>query len=173
MPDSLAPALDVSGIDFRSLPIGDLTRGGAALLLFVNEECPTSALTMRNLGPLCAGWQQAGLSCTAIFEDPLDVAIRTARKCGWTGRVVSQAPPYDTSRDYGLVSVPTTFLLDGSGGIRGRVTGWDQPALAGLIADAAALTDANLQSPAATQPLLKPGCSSKAALDPELVAATD
>jgi hypothetical protein len=168
-----APALDVSGIDFRSLSIGELTGGGAALLLFVNEECPTSALTMRNLGPLCAGWQQGGLSCTAIFEDPLEVAIRTARRCGWTGRVAAQAAPYDTSRDYGLISVPTAFLVDGSGGIRARVTGWDQPALTALIADAAALTNASLAPPAPTQPLTKPGCSSKAALDPELAAAID
>jgi hypothetical protein len=172
VPD-VAPPLEVTGIDPEPPAVGDLVAGGAALLLFVSEECPTSALTMRNLGPLCPGWQQAGLSCTAIFEDPLDVAIRTARKCGWTGRVVSQAPPYDTSRNYGLVSVPTTFLLDQSGGIQVRVTGWDQPSLTSLIGRAGELTGASLDAPAVAAPLTKPGCSSKAALDPELAAALD
>ncbi len=154
MPDAgpaSAPALNVSGIDFGSLSIGDLTGGGGALLLFVNEECPTSAMTMRNLGPLCADWQRAGLSCTAIFEDPLEVAIRTARRCGWTGRVAAQAAPYDTSRDYGLVSVPTAFLVDGAGSIRARVTGWDHAALTDLIAAAGALTNTTLTAPAPTR----------------------
>jgi AhpC/TSA family len=176
VPDSgpaSAPALNVSGIDFGSLSVGELTGGGAALLLFVNEECPTSAMTMRNLGPLCADWQRAGLSCTAVFEDPLDVAIRTARRCGWTGRVAAQAAPYDTSRDYGLISVPTAFLVDGAGSIRARVTGWDHGALTDLIVAAGALTNTTLTAPAPTEPLTKPGCSSKAALDPEIAAAMD
>jgi AhpC/TSA family len=172
VPD-LAPPLAVTGLDPEPPAIGDLVAGGAALLLFVSEECPTSALTMRNLGPLCAGWQRAGLSCTAVFEDPLEVAIRTARKCGWTGRVVSEAPPYDTSRNYGLVSVPTTFLLDRSGCIQDRVTGWDQPSLTSLIGRGGELTGASLDAPPVTAPLTKPGCSSKAALDPELAAAVD
>jgi hypothetical protein len=172
-PGSAAPAIDVSGIGPEPPRIDGLTARGAALLLFVNEECPTSALAMRNLGPLAREWQQAGLTCTAIFEDPLDVAIRVARRCGWSGEVASQKPPYDTSRAYGLISVPTAFLVDQHGQVRQRITGWDQPAYAELVADAAVLTAAQLTAPEAAEPLRKPGCSSKAALDPELAAAVD
>ena len=87
-----APALSVRGTGLGEVTIGALTAGGAALLLFVNEECPTSAMAMRRLGPLCPAWQEAGLSATAVFEDPLDIAIRIARRLGWTGRVASAGP---------------------------------------------------------------------------------
>jgi AhpC/TSA family len=168
-----APELAVTGIDQEPVTVRGLIAGGAALLLFVNEDCPTSALAMRNLGPLCLGLEHAGLSCTAVFEDRLEVAIRVARRCGWTGRVVSQSAPYATSRAYGVVSVPTAFLVSRGGQIATRVTGWDQPALAGLIQEASAMTGRPLTAPPATEPLRKPGCSSKAAIDPELAAAME
>jgi hypothetical protein len=170
---STAPALSVTGVDPEPVTIEGLTARGAAFLLFVNEDCPTSAMAMRNLGPLWRGWEQAGLSCTAVFEDPLEVAIRVARRCGWTGRVVSQSPPYGSSRAYGVVSVPTAFLISDTGQIVNSVTGWDQPALAELIHQAAAITGQNLTAPPGAEPLRKPGCSSKAAIDPELAAAMD
>jgi hypothetical protein len=166
-----APALLVRGTAADAVTIAGLAAGGAALLVFVSEECPTSAMALRRLGPLCQSWAQGGLASLAIFEDPLEVAIRVARRLGWTGQVVSQDPPYPTSRGYGLVSVPTAVLVDRAGRIAGSVTGWDQPSLAGLLATAGELTGAAIAVPEATGPLLKPGCSSKAAIDPELVAA--
>jgi hypothetical protein len=169
----MAPSLSVSGVSPEPVTVRSLTAGGCALLLFVNEECPTSALAMRKLGPLCQGWEIAGLSCTAVFEDPLEVAIRVARRCGWTGRVVSQPPPYQTSRAYGLSSVPTAFLIDGGGQITNSATGWDQTAITGLIHQAATITRNALAIPEPEGPLRKPGCSSKAALDPAIAAAMD
>ncbi len=166
-----APALRVHGISPGEVSVTDLTAGGCALLVFVSEECPTSAMALRNLGPFCPGWAEAGLSSTAVFEDPLDVAIRVTRRLGWTGSVVSEDPPYETSRAYQLVSVPTAVLVDRDGTLAGSVAGWDQPALAALIGKAAALLHTRLAVPHATEPLRKPGCSSKAAMDPELVAA--
>jgi putative SOS response-associated peptidase YedK len=67
-------------------------------------------LALRKLGPLCPGWQAAGLTAAAVFEDPLDVALRVARRLGWAGLVLSQAPPYATSRAYGLAAVPTGLV---------------------------------------------------------------
>src|SRR5215470_18829398 len=124
-----APPLSVAGVDPAVVGLDDLT----ARVVFVSEECPTSAMALRALGPLCAGWQAAGLTAAAIFEDPLDVALRVARRLGWTGRVLSQPPPYLASRAYGLLSVPTTVLVGRDQAIEGRVVGWDQPQLAGLI----------------------------------------
>ncbi len=129
-------------------------------------------MALRNLGPLCRGWEQAGLAVTAIFEDPLDVAIRVARKVGWTGRVVSQEPPYETSLAYGLLAVPTTVLVDRAGVVAGSVVGWDQPGIAAVIEQARTLLGtAALELPPPVEPLRKPGCSSKAAMDPEVAAA--
>src|SRR5256886_16547844 len=117
-----APALAVRGTGPGEVTIGGLTAGGCALLLFVNEDCPTSAMAMRRLGPLCRAWQEAGLTASAVFEDPLEVAVRVARRLGWAGGVVSEDPPYETSRAYQLVSVPTAGLVDPAGTIAGSVT---------------------------------------------------
>jgi hypothetical protein len=168
-----APALSVSGLTPDPVTVQSLAEGGCALLLFVNEECPTSARALRELGPLCDDWEKAGLSCTAVFEDPLEVAIRVGRRQGWSGRIVSQSPPYQTSRDYGLVSVPMAFLIDRGGQITSRVTGWDHPEMTLLIEQAAAITGTTLAIPEAREPLRKPGCSSKAALDPAIAAAME
>src|SRR5215469_11159489 len=169
----LAPELSVSGLAAQPETIRSLAAGGCALLLFVNEECPTSALAMRRLGPVCQGWESAGLSCTAIFEDPLEVAIRVARRNGWTGRVVSQPAPYQTSRAYGLVSVPAAFLIGRTGQVTDSVTGWDQPGIARLIQRAGTITGTTLAIPESSEPVRKPGCSSKAALDPDIAAAME
>src|SRR5215831_10135736 len=163
MQSQRAPTLSVAGVDPAVVGLDDLTGRGAALLVFVSEECPTSAMAMRALGPLCAGWEAAGLTAAAIFEDPLDVALRVARRLGWTGRVLSQPPPYQASRAYGLLSVPTAVLVGRDHAIEGTVVGWDQPGLAELIRQAGQMlgragtagTDAALAQPPATDPLLK------------------
>src|SRR5215470_4276625 len=170
-PPPTASALSVRGPAPGEVTLAGLTAGGCALLLFVSEECPTSAMALRRLGPLCRAWEEAGLTGAAIFEDPLEVAVRVARRLGWTGRVASEEPPYETSRAYQLVSVPTVVLVDRAGQIAGSVTGWDHAALAELVGEAGMLLGAGLAIPEAAEPLLKPGCSSKAAIDPELAAA--
>jgi hypothetical protein len=166
-----APELAVRGTGPGEITVGGLTARGGALLVFVSEHCPTSALALRRLGPLCPAWAQAGLAAVAIFEDPLDVAIRTARRLGWTGQVAAQEPPYPASRAYQVATVPTTVLVDRGGMVAGTVTGWDQRALAGLLHEAGHGLGAAFAAPPQAEPLSKPGCSSKAAIDPDLAAA--
>jgi hypothetical protein len=170
-PGSAAPALSVRGLGQEQPGIAGLTAGGAALLVFVSEECPTSAHALRSLGGLCASWQQAGLGVAAVFEDPLEVAVRVARRLSWGGGVLSEDPPYETSRDYRLASVPTFVLVDSGGIVAGTATGWDHAAVAGLVGRASDLLGTGLAVPPPAEPLLKPGCSSKSAIDPELAAA--
>ena len=166
-----APELSVHGTGPAAVTIAGLTAGGCALLVFVSEHCPTSALALRRLGPLCPAWARAGLTAIAIFEDPLDVAIRTARRLGWAGQVAAQEPPYPASRDYRLSTVPTAVLVGRGGLLGGSVAGWDQRALTALLGAAGTQLGTELAVPSGAGPLTKPGCSSKAALDPELVAA--
>src|SRR4029077_9781303 len=142
-----APPLSVRGLGPDEVTIASLAADGAALLLFVNEDCPTSAMALRRLGPLCPAWQEGGLSATAVFEAPLEIAARTPRRLGWAGRVASEDPPYETSRAYGLVSVPTAVLVDRAGTVAGTVTGWDHAALVALIEQAGALLGAGLAAP--------------------------
>src|SRR5579859_3086894 len=116
-----APELPVHGTGLAPVTLGGLTAGGAALLVFASEHCPTSALALRRLGPLCPAWAAAGLIAVAIFEDPLDVAIRTARRLGWAGQVAAQEAPYPASHAYRLVSVPTAVFVGRNGRVAGTV----------------------------------------------------
>jgi hypothetical protein len=73
---SAAPALSVTGVDAEPVTIDGLTAGGAAFLLFVNEDCPTSAMAMRRLGdPELAAAMEAGSN-----EDELEEMFEQ----GWT-----------------------------------------------------------------------------------------
>src|SRR5262249_59198160 len=92
-----APPLTVRGPGAGEVTIAGLTVGGCALLLFVSEECPTSAMALRRLGPLCRAWEEAGLTSTAVFEDPLEVAVRVARRLGWAGGGAPPGPPAGAS----------------------------------------------------------------------------
>src|SRR5262252_8016100 len=116
---SPAPELAVHATAPTAVTIAGLTAGGCALLVFVSEHCPTSALALRRLGPLCQAWARAGLTALAIFEDPLDVAIRTARRLGWNGQVAADDPPYPASRAYRVAAVPTTVLVGRDGVLAG------------------------------------------------------
>src|SRR5579859_913649 len=168
---SPAPQLHVHGTGTAAVTLAGLTAGGTALLVFVSEHCPTSALALRRLGPLCPAWARGGLTAIAIFEDPLELAIRAARRLGWAGQVAAQDPPYPASRAYGLATVPTAVLVGGDGMVTGTVAGWNQRAIGALLGEARATLHADLPGPPDAEPLIKPGCSSKAALDPELAAA--
>ena len=85
-----APELSVRAVSAGDASLARLVAGGAGLLLFVSEECPTSALALRRLGPLVEAWAGAGLRAVAVFEDPFEVATRTARRLGWMGPAVSE-----------------------------------------------------------------------------------
>lgn len=169
--DIEAPEITAKGLGLSDTTLADLVTDGPALLLFVSEECPTSALALRRLAPLCESWQRAGLEPVAIFEDPLEVAARVARRLNWGGRVLAEGAPYATSRAYRLESVPTAVLVGQDRRLHRRVVGWDQPALSGLLEEAAGLLGAELERPSDEPPLMKPGCASKATLDPEIAAA--
>ena len=166
-----APEVEADGVGPGRVSLADLVRPGAALLLFVSEECPTSAMALRRLGPLCEAWRRAGLNPVAIFEDPLEVAVRLGRRLRWGGTVLAEQAPYATSRAYGLESVPTAVLVDGEQRVVGSVVGWDHAGLAQLVEKAARLLGSELDGPPGDAPRHKPGCASKAALDPELAAA--
>jgi peroxiredoxin len=152
-----APEFSLPSVSGDPVRLADLQDGGRALLLFVSEECPTSVMTLRRLGPIVAELTAAGVRVAAVFEDPLEVAARTARRASFPGVVLSEPAPYEVSRAYSLESLPTAVLVDRSGRQTGRVVGWDAAGLRALLS--VPVTD--------EPPLRKPGCAAKNTYDPE------
>jgi peroxiredoxin len=150
-----APEFTLPSVTGGSLRLGELHAEGPALLLFVSEECPTCTLTLRRLAPVVSELTAAGLTIAAVFEDPLEVAARVARRTGFAGTVLAEPAPYEVSAAYELVSLPTGVLIDQTGQETARVVGWDADALGGLLS--VSLTD--------EAPRRKPGCAAKNTYD--------
>ncbi len=158
-----APEFTLASVSGGTLGLAELHSGGPALLLFVSEECPTCTLTLRRLGPVMPALAASGLTVAAVFEDPLEVAARVARRTGFTGTILSEPAPYEVSAAYELVSLPTIVLVDRSGQQIGRVVGWDAQALQELL-------NVSLPDEAPTR---KPGCAAKNTYDAESLRALD
>jgi peroxiredoxin len=158
-----APEFSLPSVTGGSVRLAELHADGPALLLFVSEECPTSTLTLRRLAPLIPQLTDAGLRVATVFEDPLEVAARVARRTGMPGVVLSEPAPYDVSRAYDLVSLPTTVVIDRDGRETDRVVGWDADGLGALLG----------VSVTGEPPLRKPGCAAKNTYDAETLRALD
>ncbi|HUA49437.1 MAG TPA: redoxin domain-containing protein [Solirubrobacteraceae bacterium] len=158
-----APEFSLASVAGGSVRLAELHADGPALLLFVSEECPTCTLTLRRLAPAVPSLLGTGLRVAAVFEDPLEVAARVARRTGFGGLVLAEPSPYDVSRAYGLVTLPTAVLVDRDGRESARVVGWDAEALQSLLS--VPLTE--------EPPLRKPGCAAKNTYDAETLRALD
>ncbi len=166
----LAPDFELTSTGSGATRLTDLRASGPAILVFVSEECPTSTLALRRLAPVATGLVESGIVVMPIFEDAPEIAARVARRTGWPGPVLSEPPPYETSRAYRLESLPTTVLVDRDGRIVSTVVGWDRDDLNALLAAATALVDAPAPSLTDEPPLRKPGCGAKNSYDPETIA---
>lgn len=158
-----APEFTLPSVTGGSLRLAELHADGPALLLFVSEECPTCTLTLRRLAPVVPELTAAGLTIAAVFEDPLEVAARVARRTGFAGTVMSEPAPYEVSGAYELASLPTMVLVDRSGEQIGRVVGWDADGLESLLPVSLPLDP----------PRRKPGCAAKNTYDAASLRALD
>lgn len=168
-----APSFELPSTTGGSAGVDDLVAGGSGLVVFAAEECPTCALALRRLAPIVPALRDAGVGIAVVFEDPLDVAARVARDTRFRGTVLAEAAPYDTSRAYGLESLPTTFLLDRDASVAGAVVGWDAGGLGALVRRACAAVGAPAPDITEERPRTKPGCAAKSTYDEELLALVE
>jgi peroxiredoxin len=171
-PVAAAP-FELPSVSGGLISLDDLTAAGSAVVLFVAEECPTCAMTLRRLSGTARTLARAGVQVAAVFEDPLEVAARTARRTGFPATVLSEPAPYEVSAAYELQSVPTTLLVDPAGNVIRRVIGWDRDELDELIGQAWASCPGPPPRVVADDPPRKPGCAAKSTYDAETLAALD
>jgi peroxiredoxin len=168
-----APDFRLSSVAGGPLALTDLYSSGPALLVFASEECPTCGLALRRLTPLVEPLSRLQIASAVIYEDPLEVAARAARRAGFPGAVLSEPPPYDVSRSYELVSLPTTVLVDGDGKLAERVVGWDAARLDVLLEQACRMVAAPALRVTREPPQRKPGCAAKSTLDAQTLLLID
>jgi peroxiredoxin len=152
--DTPAPAFELASTGAGRVSLADVLAPGPAVVMFVTDDCPTCELALRRAAA-------AGAALTVVCEADPAAAARLAHRTGFTGAMLSEPPPYDTSRAYGLEAVPTTVAIAPGGAVKRAVVGWDAAALSALLR-------ADLGS---DPPLRKPGCAAKSTYDAEQLAA--
>jgi peroxiredoxin len=155
-----APEFRLSSVAGGPVRLADLCSDGPALLVFATDECPTCALTLRRLAPVAELLSRLGITTGVVFEDPLEIAARAARRAGFPGAVLCELPPYEVSRSYELESVPTTVLVD-HGKIVRRAVGWDVERLDELLEQACRAVGAPTVGVTDEPPRRKAGCAAK------------
>jgi peroxiredoxin len=170
---TVAPDFELPSVAGGPARLADLRSRGPVILVFVAEECPTSALTLRRLAPLVVTLAERQVSLVAIYEDALEVAARASRRATFAGLVLSEPAPYQVSRDYDLQSVPTSVLVDGDGTVVDRVVGWDADGLDRLLDRASRRVGAPSPRVPNEAPRRKPGCAAKSTYDADTLRLLD
>ena len=167
---AVAPHFELESTGGSPMALSSLHASAPVLLVFVEQDCPTSRMTLERLEPLRAAFESAGARIVAVHEDPVEVAARTMRRCHAGYPAVSEPPPYATSAAYEIATVPSAFLIGRDGRVLERVEGWSREDFDRI---AVRVLGDRLASVGSEPPTTKPGCSSKNVLDPALLAAAE
>jgi peroxiredoxin len=172
-PDSKAPDFSLTDTDGRAVSLASLTAMGTTLLVFVEEDCPTSRMSLSRLQSISEGLADAGVSIVAIHQNDAATSSRTMRRCRADFAALVEEQPYAVSSAFDVATVPTAYLIDRDAKVLRAVEGWctdDFNDIADAVASDAGVAAVHLGDEA---PRLKPGCASKSALDPSLWATPD
>jgi peroxiredoxin len=158
---SRAPDFNLPLVGGGSRGRADLVEPGGGILVFFKEGCPASDLVVPRLGPLARALGREARLFLAVAQDSEDAAGAYRARHGITFPVAFDEVPFRASADYGVDTVPTLFVVDGTGVIAERLVGFiksEYEALGALIEQALALGD----SPAVLErpdelPALRPG----------------
>ena len=118
-----APSFTLPDIDTAE-PVSDPWRASSAptVLAFFKATCPVCQLA----APLVEAISASGARVVAIGEDPTPTLARFRDRWGQAVPTLSEPAPYRVSDAYGLISVPSLFLVGPQGVILDAVLGWDR-----------------------------------------------
>lgn len=117
------PALALPGLDGVERPLAEAWSGENALLLIGHKTCKTTRQTLPYVDRI---WRRRapGRGVLAILQDGPEDALELRDKLGLTLPILLEADPYPLARAVSLVTVPTLFLVDREGLIRGVSEGF-------------------------------------------------
>jgi len=125
---------------------GELTIPGSGPLTLVfvfKESCVTCRLALPFVQVLHEE-AAADLTIRAIIQDDESTASRLAVELGLTFPIAIETEPWPVSESYGLLTVPTSFLVDESGEIELTSVGFSGDDLLQIAGRASAQTESRL-----------------------------
>ena len=109
-----AKAPPVPSVDFS---------GGPTALFFYKVTCPVCQMA----APAARKFEHAYRGrIVGIGQDPEDKLVAFGRQYGLGFRSIADLPPYEVSDAYGIISVPTLFLVGSDGVVLEAVASWDR-----------------------------------------------
>jgi len=113
-PGEIAPSFTLSRLDGPGTIAGP-SLGALTLLIFAKASCPTCRWAMPYVQRLHEETKGGSLAVVGIVQDDADTERAVAAELGLTFLLAHEEAPWSTADAYGLTTVPTFFLVDGSG----------------------------------------------------------
>jgi peroxiredoxin len=117
---------DMNGIAHR---LQTALKHGRVVLVFFKVSCPTCQFTFPHIQRIFANAGNGEGQLWAISQDDADDTRRFARQNGITFDMLIDEYPYDVSNAYGIVSVPTLFIIEQDGKIGMSDNGFSKASL--------------------------------------------
>jgi peroxiredoxin len=125
------------------LKIAAASRGGA-LLVFSKDDCPTCRFTLPFLQRVHEALAPRGVRIAAISQDDASRGARFASDLGISFPILIDAPAFNASRRYGVMTVPTCFLIDRDGVILRTLVGFSRKEIEAAAKDLAERSGASV-----------------------------
>ena len=120
-PGDHAPSLHLPDID-TGRAVVDPWGEGPVVLAFFKAACPVCQMT----APVVRAMAEGGARVVAVGEDPRPTLVAFRDRFDQRVPTLSESAPYRVSSAYGLVTVPTLFLVGDDGVVLDAVGGWDR-----------------------------------------------
>lgn len=125
--DTAAPAFAAVDLAGGAVKVPDDFKGRVVALRFWADWCPYCRKEMAGLQPVYARLRERGLEILAVNVAQDAATARAFVEPLGIGYPVLLDPDGATARAYGVQALPTTWLLDGRGVVRGKIVGEATP----------------------------------------------
>lgn len=155
-----APEFLLSGMDGKTYSLSSLIERGPAVVAFFKVSCPVCQFTFPFLQRIYERFGGDGVSFVAVSQDDVQATKKFCSEFDITFPMLLDEKSYPASNAYGLVTVPTIFLIESSGAVKVSSMGFvknDLEAIARELAEARKIPVNPLFRPDEKVPANKPG----------------
>jgi peroxiredoxin len=158
---NIAPGFSLKAPDNKEYSLNTLLERGPVVAAFFKISCPVCQLTFPFLERLCKRYGGDGVTFLGISQDDAKSTTKFAKEYGITFPIlIDDENGYMVSNAYGLINVPTVFLIERDGTVKVSSMGFDKKdleAIAAHLAERKKISLAPLFRPDEVVPSNKPG----------------
>jgi peroxiredoxin len=120
------PPFELTGMDGQLYSLKEALMKGPLLAAFFKVTCPTCQFTLPFVEKLHRQFRGEAVHVWGISQDTVRDSKRFAEHFGVSFPILIDEEPYETSQEYGLVYVPTLFLINPEGQVEVSAQGFSR-----------------------------------------------